>query len=89
YIGLDPASADSLDEPHWRMLRTAFASVADWAVAPAQDVLGLDSAARMNRPGEVDPRNWSWRLTRAEFDRLRGEPVRDRLRDLVWRYGRL
>jgi 4-alpha-glucanotransferase len=27
-----------------------------------QDVLGLGGEARMNVPGLVDERNWSWRL---------------------------
>ena len=30
-------------------------------MVPVQDVLGLGSEARMNRPGEVGG-NWSWRL---------------------------
>jgi len=35
--------------------------VARLAIIPAQDVLGLDSSARLNTPGTVD-RNWTWRL---------------------------
>ena len=35
-------------------------SRASLAIVPAQDVLGLGSEARMNRPGEDG--NWSWRL---------------------------
>jgi 4-alpha-glucanotransferase len=42
---------------------------------PVQDVLGLGSEARMNRPGELHG-NWQWRLepgqlTREHADRLR------------------
>ena len=33
------------------MIRLAFASVADTAIIPLQDILGLDSRARMNMPG--------------------------------------
>ena len=36
------------DEIHWDMIRVAFSSVADTAVIPLQDILGLDSRARMN-----------------------------------------
>lgn len=54
--GLDPA------EPHWSLIRTALRSRAAIAIVPAQDVLGLDSAARMNRPGTSGAHNWSWRL---------------------------
>ena len=40
----------------------AWASAAHTAIAPMQDVLGLDSAARMNTPG-VAAGNWGWRFT--------------------------
>ena len=33
------------------------------SIVPAQDVLGLGSEARMNRPGVSDG-NWRWRLDR-------------------------
>ena len=33
-------------------------------IIPAQDLLGLGSEARMNRPGTTDPRNWKWKLER-------------------------
>jgi 4-alpha-glucanotransferase len=44
----------------WELMRTAFASVADMAVVPLQDVLRLGSEARMNMPGVVGG-NWAWR----------------------------
>jgi 4-alpha-glucanotransferase len=42
-------------------VRTALGSVAELAVIPAQDLLGLDSSARLNTPGTVGG-NWVWRL---------------------------
>jgi len=42
-------------------LRLAWGSVADLAVAPVQDLIGLGSEARMNRPGTLEG-NWAWRL---------------------------
>ncbi|MGD9762190.1 MAG: 4-alpha-glucanotransferase [Candidatus Binatia bacterium] len=45
----------------WRFVRLAMASVADTAIAPVQDVLGLGSEARMNHPGHASG-NWTWRL---------------------------
>ena len=59
----------------WSLIRTAFTSVARTAIVPVQDVLGLGSTARMNRPGNSHD-NWSWRLpsgalTRAHAARLR------------------
>jgi 4-alpha-glucanotransferase len=44
----------------WPMIRSVFASVADMAVVPAQDLLELGSEARMNTPA-VPEGNWSWR----------------------------
>jgi 4-alpha-glucanotransferase len=44
----------------WPMVRSVFASVADMAVVPAQDLLELGSEARMNTPA-VPEGNWSWR----------------------------
>jgi 4-alpha-glucanotransferase len=49
------------DRPTWPLLELALSSRAELAVIPVQDVLGLGSDARMNRPGELGG-NWSWRL---------------------------
>ena len=50
------------DEPPHRMLmRLALASRGGLAILTAQDLLGLDSRARLNTPGTVLG-NWSWRL---------------------------
>jgi 4-alpha-glucanotransferase len=46
---------------HWQFIRAVLASVADTAIVPAQDLLGLGSDARMNRPGTISG-NWRWRL---------------------------
>lgn len=49
------------DGVNWAFIRAALTSVANLAVIPVQDVLGLDSNARMNVPSETDG-SWSWRL---------------------------
>jgi 4-alpha-glucanotransferase len=50
------------DEPiQWVFIRTLLASVADIAVIPLQDVLGLGNEARMNLPGTIGA-NWKWRF---------------------------
>ena len=72
-------------EIEWRMIRMAQASVCAAAVVPLQDVLGLETEARMNVPGTSSERNWSWRATE---EQLRPEPAR-RLRDLGEIYGRV
>lgn len=48
-------------EIHWDFVRAALASVADTAIVPAQDLLGLGNEARMNLPGRPGG-NWKWRL---------------------------
>ncbi|HSM13395.1 MAG TPA: 4-alpha-glucanotransferase [Thermoanaerobaculia bacterium] len=55
YLG---ASSETLPEA---MVRAAFTSVAETAVVPLQDLLGLGSEARMNTPGR-DAGNWTWRV---------------------------
>ncbi|WP_456452825.1 4-alpha-glucanotransferase [Hydrogenimonas sp.] len=67
----------------WAMIREAMASVSVFAVVPMQDVLGLGSWARMNRPG-VGEGNWRWRMTP---EQLRSAPF-DRLGELTRLYGR-
>jgi 4-alpha-glucanotransferase len=44
------------------LVRAALVSVADTAVIPFQDLLGLPTSARMNVPGRADG-NWDWRFT--------------------------
>jgi 4-alpha-glucanotransferase len=55
YLGIER------DAEQWDFIRAVQASVADTAIVPAQDVLGLGSDARMNRPGTIGL-NWRWRL---------------------------
>lgn len=50
------------DDPVDALIRQGWASVADWAIAPMQDVLRLDNNARMNHPGRPTG-NWRWRMT--------------------------
>lgn len=49
------------------LIRCAMASVADSAVIPIQDLLGLGSEHRMNHPGKAD-NNWGWRLLWSDID---------------------
>jgi 4-alpha-glucanotransferase len=43
------------------LMRMAWSSSAALAIAPLQDLLNLDSEARMNVPGRADG-NWRWRV---------------------------
>jgi 4-alpha-glucanotransferase len=49
------------------LVRAVVASVADTAIVPMQDALGLGAEARMNRPGTVGG-NWSWRVREESLD---------------------
>ena len=53
-------------EIHWSFIRLAWASVANTAIIPMQDLLGLDSEARMNLPGTTE-KNWQWRVNPGAF----------------------
>ena len=52
-------------EIHWALIRAACASVADTAIYPMQDVLGLGAESRMNFPGKGEG-YWEWRFTWAQ-----------------------
>jgi 4-alpha-glucanotransferase len=71
------------DEIHWDMIRAAWASVARVAIAPVQDVLGLGSEARMNRPGTASG-NWAWRMDEGSLQPIHAE----RLSAMTKAYGR-
>lgn len=68
---------------HWAMIRAVMASVADTAIIPLQDVLGLGSEARMNLPGTVSG-NWRWRYLPGALT----PELSNRLKDLATMYDR-
>ena len=43
-------------------IRYAFDSIADCAIVPVQDILGLGDEGRLNTPGTLGSPNWEWRL---------------------------
>lgn len=66
------------------MIRAAWASIAETAIAQMQDLLGLDSAARMNIPSTLGG-NWQWRMA----DGALTDELAEELRELTRIYGRL
>jgi 4-alpha-glucanotransferase len=62
----------------WDLIRMAWSSVAEFAVCPLQDALGLGSEARMNLPG-TPAGNWRWRFREGDL----GADLAARLRDLT------
>lgn len=65
YLGTDG------HEIHWDFVRAALSSVADIAIVPVQDLLGLGSEARMNLPGRAAG-NWKWRFTEGQLTAAHG-----------------
>ncbi|MEM8736363.1 MAG: 4-alpha-glucanotransferase, partial [Planctomycetota bacterium] len=52
---------------HQQWLSMVYQSDSKLAIAPVQDVLGLDDGSRMNLPGTAEG-NWRWRLAKHDFD---------------------
>jgi 4-alpha-glucanotransferase len=73
-------------EVAWDFVRAAYASVANLAIVPIQDLLSLGSAARFNTPGNGEG-NWSWRYRPEQLAGLR-EHSAGYLRALGALYGR-
>ncbi len=48
------------------MLSTLLASPSDTTIVMVQDLLGLGSESRMNKPGELG--SWQWRLTPGQLN---------------------
>jgi 4-alpha-glucanotransferase len=77
YLGVDG------HDIHWDLIRASCASVADTAVHPMQDILGLGTESRMNFPGKCEG-YWEWR-----FDWSQVQPEQaNRLAQLCRIYGR-
>jgi len=71
-------------EIHWDMIRAAYRSVANLAIVPLQDVLGLGSKDRMNTPGHNNG-NWEWRLKANHLTKNKAQT----LFNLSRHYGRI
>lgn len=68
----------------WGVIRTALASVSDTCVVQMQDYLDLGAEARMNFPGTLTDKNWTWRA-KAGFD---SDELAQRICGLTKLYGR-
>jgi 4-alpha-glucanotransferase len=70
-------------EIHWDFIRALLASVADTAIVPLQDLLGLGTEARMNLPNSTSG-NWAWRYRKGALT----SEIKERLKKLTEVYGR-
>ena len=72
-----------VEEVHEELVRLVMMSVANTAIFPLQDILGLGEEARMNRPATTEG-NWQWRLVDGQLT----ESVANRLGEMTLIYGR-
>ena len=68
---------------NWGVIRGAWASTANLAIATMQDFLGLDDKARMNVPGSLGD-NWTWRLRKVQLTDDLAYRIRE-LTKMFWR----
>lgn len=68
----------------WVLIRAAVSSVADMAIIPMQDYLGLDGSARINLPSTLG-NNWKWRM---KADACTPK-LAEKIRELCQLYGRV
>jgi 4-alpha-glucanotransferase len=71
------------DDLHWDFIRAVLASVADTAIVPMQDLLGLGTEARMNLPATTSG-NWQWRCKKDDIS----DEIAERLGELTELFGR-
>ncbi|MES9883413.1 MAG: 4-alpha-glucanotransferase [Sedimenticola sp.] len=59
---VDCADGSAEMDPPWPLITCALNTSSRLAVIPMQDILGLESEARMNLPGVANEENWRWRF---------------------------
>lgn len=69
---------------YWEIIRAAIASVADTAIIPMQDYLGLGNEARINTPSTLGD-NWKWRLDKNALS----DELAEKIYYMAKLYGRL
>jgi len=69
----------------WDLVVMAWESNANLAIVPMQDILNLDSTARINVPG-LQNDNWRWRM---HISKEELEDAKDKLLELNLRYKRI
>jgi len=80
---LDYMDSTNYSDFHWQLIKMAYASVADLAIVPVQDILGFGEPFRMNRPGTMG-NNWKWKLKHAHLS----DALMMKLKHEVDLYGR-
>lgn len=68
---------------NWGMIRGAWSSVGNLAIAQMQDFIGYDSRARINIPSTIG-QNWKWRLIKGQLD----DDLANKIYAITKTYGR-
>jgi 4-alpha-glucanotransferase len=80
YLGRDWQNGSEFS---WDLIRTAWGSLSNFALAPMQDFLLLGTEARFNYPSKLGG-NWDWRMVETDIS----EELKDRINELNWLYQR-
>ncbi len=83
---VEPKSEQPVNDPaeiSWHYIEMAMRSDARTVIFPLQDILGLESEARMNIPGTAEG-NWNWRFSKEQLT----QPLARKLLDLTRKYHR-
>ncbi|MDR3224862.1 MAG: 4-alpha-glucanotransferase [Clostridiales Family XIII bacterium] len=59
-----------------QVLKAALGSVAGAVIIPLQDYMGLGAESRINTPGIVSRKNWTWRLSGGDFTKTLSRDIR-------------
>jgi len=94
YLNADTGTRDfvrrylgvSGSEISWDLIRAALRSVCHLSIIPLQDLLNLNSSARMNKPGSAMG-NWQWRCSGEQIEQFEASSV-PYLRGLLQLYDR-
>lgn len=68
----------------WGMIRAGMSSVSRLCIVQMQDYLELGGEARMNQPGTLSSKNWTWRAP----DGFASDALAQRIAAMTRRYGR-
>ncbi|WP_097026923.1 4-alpha-glucanotransferase [Clostridium peptidivorans] len=82
-LAMDYLDITNDKDVNWKFIRAALSSVANLAIIPMQDYLGLGNEARINKPSTVGD-NWRWRLLKDEFN----DKLIYKIRKITKLYGR-
>lgn len=83
-LAKDYLGFEAVEDGPWAFIRGALESVADLAVIPLQDYLGLGGECRINTPSTVGGTNWRWRMSPEDMD----EELAGKMARLSLIYGR-